>query len=81
MASFNKLKSIKNEEEYELILKEIERLFDAVPGTTQAEQLEVLINLVETYEEEHYSLPQPSLMARLLYKLESRRLFPQWIRK
>jgi HTH-type transcriptional regulator/antitoxin HigA len=74
-------KPIQTDTEYEAVLREIERLFDAEPGTTQAEQLESLVKLVETYEDEHYSIPKPSLMARLLYKLESRRFLPAWIRK
>jgi HTH-type transcriptional regulator/antitoxin HigA len=64
--------------EYEAALREIERLFDAVPGTPQAEQLETLSRFVEAYEDEHFPMPQPSLMAQYLYKLEKRRFLPKW---
>jgi len=75
------IKSIHTDTEYEAALLEIERLFDAEPGTFEAEQLEALSKLVEAYEDEHYSIPQPGLITRLLYKLESRRIFPKWITK
>ncbi len=81
MTSINQLKPIETETEHEIILKEIERLFDAKPGRSQAEKLENLLLLVESYEKEHYSLPQLSLIARFLYKLESRGLFPKWVSK
>lgn len=50
---------IKNDADYEAALAEIERLFDAAPGTPESERLEALAKLVEVYEDQNYALPDP----------------------
>lgn len=47
---------IRTETDYEAALAEIDRLFDAKPNTREDERLEVLITLVEAYEDEHYPM-------------------------
>jgi HTH-type transcriptional regulator/antitoxin HigA len=54
------IRSIKTEADYEAALKEIEDLFDAEPGTPEGDQLDILITLVEAYENEHYDIPANS---------------------
>jgi HTH-type transcriptional regulator / antitoxin HigA len=71
------LKPIKNEEDYEAALQEIERLWDVAPGTPESDVLEILVTLVEAYEKEHYDLPPPDPIAALEYFMESR----GWTRK
>jgi HTH-type transcriptional regulator/antitoxin HigA len=68
------IKPIKTEKEYEATLKEIERLFDTKPGTPDADRLEVLVTLVQAYENEHYSIPLPDPIEAILYYMESRGL-------
>lgn len=71
------LKPIKNEEDYEAALQEIERLWDVAPGTPESDVLEILVTLVEAYEKDHYDLPPPDPIAALEYFMESR----GWTRK
>ena len=40
--------------DHENALRRIEELFDAKPGTSEGDELERLIVLVEEYEEEHF---------------------------
>jgi HTH-type transcriptional regulator/antitoxin HigA len=68
------IKPIKNETDYQAALEEIERLFEAVPDTPEGDQLEVLVTLVEAYEEKHYSIPKPDPIEAILYHMESRGL-------
>ena len=68
------IKPIKTEADYEAMLKEIERLFDSEPGTSEGDQLEILVTLVEAYEEEHYTIPAPDPVEAILYYMESRNL-------
>jgi len=68
------IKPIKTEKEYEEALKEVERLFDAVPGTPESDRYEVLATLVEAYEDEHYPIPLPDPIEAILYYMESRGL-------
>ena len=70
------IRPIKNENDYEAVLKEIERLFDAVPGTPAGDRLEVLTILVEAYEEKKHNIPLPDPVDAILYHLESRCLSP-----
>jgi HTH-type transcriptional regulator/antitoxin HigA len=68
------IKPIKNEDDYQAALREIENLFDAAPDTPEGDRLEVLTTLVEAYEERHYSIPLPDPIEAILYHMESRGL-------
>ena len=50
------MRLIRNEEEYETALAEIDALWDAEAGTPEADRLDVLVLLVEAYEAEHYPI-------------------------
>ena len=65
---------IKTEADYQTALKEIETLFDASPGSDEGDRLEVLTTLVETYEDKHYSIPEPDPIEAIHYYMESRGL-------
>jgi HTH-type transcriptional regulator/antitoxin HigA len=68
------IRPIRTEEDYEAALAEIEQLFDASPGTLECDRLEVLVTLVEAYEDQHHSLPEPDPIEALYYYMESRDL-------
>jgi len=68
------IKPIKTETDYQAALEEIENLFDAAPDTPEGDRLEVLVTLVEAYEEKHYSIPMPDPIEAILYHMESRGL-------
>ena len=48
------VKPIKNESDHKMALARIEELFDAEPGTPEGDELEVLITLVDYYEEKTF---------------------------
>lgn len=52
---------INNDEQHARAMKRIQEIFQAEPGTAEAEELEVLVTLVARYEEEFYpiALPDP----------------------
>lgn len=68
------IKPIRTEVDYEAALKEIERLFDLKSGTADADRLEVLATLVESYEEKHHAIPLPDPIEAILHYMESRGL-------
>lgn len=68
------IKLIKTSADYEAALKEIERLFEAEPGTPQGDRLEVLTTLVEAYEDKHFAIPAPDPIEAIQYFMESREL-------
>jgi len=69
-----KIKPIKTDADYDTALKEIERLFNAVPDTPEGDRLEVLTTLVQAYEEKRFHIPLPDPIEAVLYYMESRGL-------
>lgn len=68
------IKPIKTKRDYAAALKEIERLFDAKPGTADGDRLEVLTVLIHAYEEKHNPVPLPNPIDAIQYYMESRGL-------
>jgi HTH-type transcriptional regulator/antitoxin HigA len=68
------IKPIRTQRDYKAALADIERLFDAKPGTPDGDRLEVLATLVEAYEQQHYPMPPPDPVEAILYYMESRGL-------
>jgi HTH-type transcriptional regulator / antitoxin HigA len=52
-------KVIKNEREYEEALSRINDLMDAEPGTAEGDELELLVTLVEHYEDKVHPIDLP----------------------
>jgi predicted XRE-type DNA-binding protein len=55
-----KPKLIKTETDYQEALSRIEAIFDAKPGTPEGDDLELLVTLVEYYEEKAYPIGTPA---------------------
>lgn len=68
------LRPIRNEEDYETALEEIEALWEATPGTPEADRVDLLVMLVEAYEAEHYPVPDPDPIALILHVMDARGL-------
>lgn len=69
------IKPIRSESDYETVLKEIEQLLEAEPGTPEDDRLEVLSTLAAAYEDVHYKIPLPNNAAEVLeYFMEKRSL-------
>jgi HTH-type transcriptional regulator/antitoxin HigA len=49
-----------NEADYEAAIAEIERLWDADPGTEDGDTLDILVTLVQKYENEHWPFDNES---------------------
>lgn len=68
------IKPIKTEKDYNAALEEVERLFDAEPGTPEGDRLEVLTTLIAAYEDTRYDIPAPDPVEAIRYYMESRGL-------
>ena len=64
------IKPIKNQEDYDTTLSQIESLMDAKPNTPQMDELEVLTTLVEVYEEQHYAIDAPDPIEAIKFRME-----------
>ena len=72
-----KPKIIKTEAEYHATLARIEKIFDARPGTPKGDELELLLLLVETYEDKAYPIDPPDPIAALRFRMEQEGLKPK----
>jgi HTH-type transcriptional regulator / antitoxin HigA len=68
------IKPIKTERDYKTALKEVEKLFTAKPNTREGDRLDVLVTLIEAYEEEHHKIDFPDPVSAIHYWMESRGL-------
>ena len=55
------LSPIKNEQQYDDALTRVDTLMDSSPepGTPESDELEILVMLIEKYEEEHWRIEEP----------------------
>lgn len=65
-----KLKPIKSEQDYEVALERLEVIFDALPGTEESDELEILGMLIEKYEKEHYPMDLPDPIEAIKFRME-----------
>jgi len=68
------IKPIKTKKDYKEALAEVEKLFDAKPNTSKGDKLEVLVTLLEAYEEKHHAIDLPDPIDAIEYLMESKGL-------
>ncbi len=68
------IKLIKTEQEYNKALTKMETLFDAKPNTKRFDEAELLLFLIEKYEEEHYKIDAPDPIEAIKFRMEQMEL-------
>ena len=73
------LKPIRNEEEYDEALREIEPFFDSEPepDTPEGDHFEILAMLIEDYEAKHWPVDAPDPVEAIKYRMEQSDLKPK----
>jgi HTH-type transcriptional regulator/antitoxin HigA len=61
---------IKTEEQYRAALSRIESIFDAKQGTPAGDELELLLLLVETYEDREHPIDLPDPITALKFRMD-----------
>ena len=64
------LRSIKTKKEYQNALHRLEVIFDAKPGSSQGDELEVLGILIDKYEQDHYPIDFPDPIEAIKFRME-----------
>jgi HTH-type transcriptional regulator/antitoxin HigA len=72
-----KPKVIKTQAQYEATLARIEKIFDARPGTAKGDELELLLLVVESYEDKTYPIELPDPIEALRFRMEQEGLKPK----
>lgn len=68
------IKPIRTEADYENALVHIEQLWNANPGSPEGNRLDILVTLVENYEEKNHPIPPADPIETILHYMESQGL-------
>jgi len=68
------IKPIRSEQDYENALLRIDELMDSLPNTVEFDELDILVTLVEAYEEKHYKIEAPDAISAILFRMEQENL-------
>lgn len=75
------IRPIKSKRDYKAALKQIEGLWDVLPDSKEADQLEVLAILVDEYEQKHFPIVAPDPIEAIKYRMEQLNLSQQDLAK
>ena len=71
------IKPIRNDEDLELTFNRLEKIFQAQEGTLEAEEMEILVALVEAYENKHYPITPADPIEAIKFRMEQQGLTPR----
>jgi len=65
---------IKSENDYEEALAEVEKLWGSEEGTEAGDKLDILLVLVEDYEDKHHAIDPPDPVEAIKFRMEQMNL-------
>ena len=68
------IQPIRTEADHDIALREIDKLWDAPDGSPESDKLDVLVTLVEAYEDKHYPILSPDPVEAIIHQMESQNL-------
>jgi HTH-type transcriptional regulator/antitoxin HigA len=68
------IRPIKTKADHRAALKEVERLWEAEPGSPEGDRIDVLVTLIEAYETKHFPIPAPDPIAAIEFMMEQKGL-------
>lgn len=71
------VRAIRTEEDYEAALALADTLMDAEPGTPEDEHLEIMIALIEAYEDVHWRIDPPDPIDAIRVRMAEKNLRPR----
>ena len=73
----SKIRAIRSEADYDAALARIDALMDAKANTPEGDELDVLTDLVELYEERHVPMGYPTPVGAIVFRMEQAKLTPR----
>jgi HTH-type transcriptional regulator/antitoxin HigA len=70
----NEVRPIRKTKDYEVALKEMEKLWGAKSGTPEGDRLDVLATLIDAYEAAHYPMDPPDPIEAIKFRMEQQGL-------
>lgn len=71
------IRPIKTKADYRAALKEVEALMAAEPNSPEGERLDVLVTLIEAYENKHYRFDLPDPVEAIKFRMEQKGMTPK----
>jgi HTH-type transcriptional regulator/antitoxin HigA len=68
------IRPIRTKADHRAALKEVERLWEANPGTPDGDRVDVLVTLIEAYEAKHFPIDAPDPIAAITFMMEQKGL-------
>lgn len=57
-------------QEYEKALSRLEKIFDAKPNSSEKKEAELLVALIQKFEDEHYPIEAPDPIEAIKFRME-----------
>ena len=67
-----KISILRTEKEYEAALERADNIFNAVPGTAEGEEFELLLLVIKDYEDKFHQVLPPEPLAAIRLSMEER---------
>ena len=71
------IKPIRNDEDLRAAFGRLELVYQAQEGTTEADEMEILVTLIEAYENKHFSISTADPIEAIKFRMEQQGLTPK----
>ena len=71
------IKPIRNDEDLKKVFRRLEKIFQATEGSVQADERDVLVTLVEAYENKHFDFGPADPVEAIKFRMEQEGLTPR----
>jgi HTH-type transcriptional regulator/antitoxin HigA len=71
------IKPIRCDDDLHAAFKQLELVFQAAVGSEQADERDVLVTLIEAYEQKHYPIGQADPVEAIKFRMEQQNLSPK----
>ena len=71
------IKPIRSDDDLQRAVKRLEKIFQAEEGTSQADERDVLVTLIEAYENKHYDFGPADPVEAIKFRMEQGGLTPR----
>lgn len=68
------IKPIRDDNDLREAFRRLEAIFQAAEGTPEADEMEVLVTLIEAYENQHYPITPPDPIEAIKFRMEQQGL-------
>lgn len=75
------VKPIRNDDDLRAAFQQLEAVFQAQEGTPEADEMEVLVTLIEAYENKHYPIGPANPIEAIKFRMEQQGLTPRDLEK